>query len=239
MRGTRVAMVVVGSLLALVGFALTAGGAVLVWAHTTQRDAAGYYTTGTERLDTSTYALVAEADFGTEPGQRGWVPDHPLGTVRLRASSPAGDVFVGIARTADLEGWLGGVAREEVHELEYGPFRADSTLLAGDAPVGLPAEQPFWVASSVGAGRQTLRWESDAGRWSAVVMNADASRGVVVDLSVGSRTGVLLPIGLGVGAGGVALLAGGVALLVVAVRRHGEEPPVPATPGTVVAGDDG
>ena len=56
MRTARVLLIVFGALGALVGLALTAGGAVVMWAYTTQRDAAGFFTTDTERLETPTVA---------------------------------------------------------------------------------------------------------------------------------------------------------------------------------------
>lgn len=234
--GSRVALLVIGSMLALVGFAFVLGGGALVWAHTTQRDSDGWYTTSTERLDTSTYALVAEADFGTEPGAPGWFPDRPVGTVRIEAAAPDGALFVGIARTAAVDRWLGDVARERVRELRYGPFHTESTLLAGGAPDGTPGAQDFWVARSEGPGQQSVRWESEPGRWTAVVMNADGSRNVAADLAVGARTWILLPIGLGLGVAGLALLAGGVALSLVGARRDVDAPKVPDTPRVLVAG---
>ena len=46
-------------------------------------------------------------------------------------------------------------------------------------------------------GTQALTWKPDVGRWAVVVMNADGSRRVAADVSVGAKTGVLLPIGIG------------------------------------------
>ena len=62
MSGGRIALLVVGSLLALIGLGAAAGGGVLLWAHETQRDADGYFTTSTERLrSASTEARVGGA----------------------------------------------------------------------------------------------------------------------------------------------------------------------------------
>ncbi len=57
----------------------------------------------------------------------------------------------------------------------------------GGPPEGPPAEQTFWVASATGAGEQTLEWEPEDGSWNVVVMNADGSRGVAADLSIGAE----------------------------------------------------
>ena len=52
------------------------------------------------------------------------------------------------------------------------------------------------AASVAGKGTQELLWPSEGGRWTIVVMNADAHAGVTADVSVGAKTGILLPIGI-------------------------------------------
>jgi len=96
---------IVGALAAIIGAALLIGGAALVWAHGTQRDADGYYTSRSRTFATATYALTADVDLGKAPGERGWTIGHPVGTVRITATAPAGaaPLFVGIAPTADVD----------------------------------------------------------------------------------------------------------------------------------------
>ena len=108
MRPAKIVLVVVGALLALASLGLVAAGATLVWAHTTQRDATGFYTTPTEPLQTRSYALTSQVDLGARPSERDWVPAHPLGTVRIRASAVTGGgaVFIGIGRQAAVDAWL-------------------------------------------------------------------------------------------------------------------------------------
>ena len=79
----RVVAIVIGTVLAFLAFiALALGGAAL-WAHTTQRDADGWFNSSWHRLDTSTRALTAEGvDLGDiRGGPEDWIPD--LGPVRL------------------------------------------------------------------------------------------------------------------------------------------------------------
>src|SRR5512138_3416790 len=83
--GGKVALLIAGALLAIVGFVATLGGATLIWAHTTQRDSSGFYNTSTERFSTATYALTSRVDLGRAPGEHDWTLAHPVGTVRLRA----------------------------------------------------------------------------------------------------------------------------------------------------------
>jgi hypothetical protein len=52
-RGGGVALVVLGSIMALIAFGLLAAGGVLMWADQTQRDATGYLTSPTTRLAAS------------------------------------------------------------------------------------------------------------------------------------------------------------------------------------------
>ena len=60
MKPIRVVLLVLGSLIALLGFGLVAGGAGLGWALATQRDDAGFFATSTERLETDSYALTSD-----------------------------------------------------------------------------------------------------------------------------------------------------------------------------------
>lgn len=156
----RIVMAVAGALVALLGLGLLGGGALLVWAHTTQRDAAGYFATSTEHFATLTYALTSRVDLGEAPDEGDWIFDHPVGTVRIRAT-PGTPVFVGIGRQGDVGRWLAGVAHELVEGADFGPFDPESTAVTGDRPPGSPFDQGFWAVSVSGAGRQTLRWPSE------------------------------------------------------------------------------
>src|SRR3954469_183190 len=104
-RRNRPVPLVIGILLALVGFPLLLGGLGLGWAMATQRDDDGFFHTPTEQLTTETVALSSEVvNFG-EAGPNDWWPDRDLATVRLRArSTHASAVFIGIAPRAAVAG---------------------------------------------------------------------------------------------------------------------------------------
>jgi hypothetical protein len=240
----RIFLVAAGALVALLGAGIAIGGSALVWAHGTQRDSAGYYTTSTEHFATSTYALTSRIDLGRAPGGHDWTIAHPVGTVRLRATGEDRPLFIGIGPESDVDRWLTGVAHERVAGANFGPFRPDSTVVAGDRPPAAPLEQPFWVASASGTGLQTLRWPSEGGDWTIVVMNADTTPGLAADVNAGARTGVLLPIGMGLGAFGLLLLGAASALLFFGLRHQLASevvpgPVHPAAPGTYPARLDG
>jgi len=229
MRAGRIVLIVCGALAALIGFGLTTGGGALIWAHTTQRDASGYYTSGAHGYATSTAALTSTADFGATAGPD-WASFARIGTLRLqvRSSQP---MFVGVAPRADVDAWLAGVAHDRVTDVSFSPFRVTYQRRPGAALPSPPASQAFWVASVSGPGLQTLTWDLHHGQWALVVMNSDATPGVAADVAVGAKTGLLLPIGIGLGVTGLLLLGASALMLVLGVRR--DEPA-----GTAASGPD-
>ena len=234
---------VISAVLALIGAGLTLGGGALVWAHATERDADGYYSSAPDLFSTPSYALTGTIDGGDGPDGRG-VFQRPLATIRVIVESPADRaLFVGIAPEPDVDRWLAGVAHEEVTRVDFGPFRRKSTVVSGTRIPSSPADQTFWAAASTGRGRQEILWPVEDGRWSVVVLNSDASAGVTADVEVGARTGLLLPIGLGLGFSGLLLLAVATALCFRALRHHAAVPVVrqaaPAPLGTYPARLDG
>jgi hypothetical protein len=211
----RVVAVVFGSLGALLGVALLLAGVALVLTHAFARDSDGYYTSGTERLSTGTYAIVAEdIDLGSEAVDV--VPEDVLGRVRIRAERPGGgDLFVGIGPEREVAAYLRGVARADVDDLD--PPRYSTTR--GGPPRQPPSAERFWVASAEGPGRQALDWEVEAGQWTIVAMNADGARRVVLDADVAAKVGWFLGVGIGLLAVGLLLVVGGIVLTVGAARR--------------------
>ena len=88
----RIAMIVAGSLVALVALCLIAGGAYGLWLHTTQRSD-GYVMTSSERFATGTYALATRTLHISSdvPGflyGRDWLGDGLVDEPRAAASVP-------------------------------------------------------------------------------------------------------------------------------------------------------
>jgi len=223
----HVVLTVLGALLIAGALALGAIGTLLVWAHATQRDADGFFSSDRGRLETLTYAITSEkVDLGVEPGGRGSRFDlGDLATVRLTVT-PLGDkpIFIGIAPEDDVARYLDGVARAEIADLDVDPFKVTYRFFEGGAPTGPPTDQPFWAASAEGSGTRTLEWDLESGQWTVVAMNADGSAGVGLDASVGVKADWLLPVGVGLlVASGVAALVGAVLLVVgiIGLTRQG------------------
>lgn len=218
----RIAALIGGSFLALIASALVLAGVILVLVHATQRDADGYYSADPQRLSTPTAALTAEGlDLGDVRGSDELL-DAIDARVRVRAArADGGPVFVGIAREADLDRFLAGVAHEQVRDIDHDEVISDRAVGRARAPV--PGTRDIWVAQASGPGTRTLRWDATGGRWAAVVMNADGSPGVVADVTVAARTGALLPIGLGLLGGALVVGMLAAALLLAGVRFPPED----------------
>jgi hypothetical protein len=229
----RVVLIVLGSILVLFGLALLAGGGFLLWADRTQRED-GYVTTPSERFATPTYALTrTRLDVDTDGP--GWLLNESwFGKIRIRGESPGAKMlFIGIGPEPAVAKYLGSVAHASVVDIDFDPFRAKYRPIAGGAPQGPPTEQRFWAASASGAGAQTVTWTVRDGDWSVVLMNADGSRGVVADIDLGAKLSFLLWVAIGLLVGGLLVVAGSTALIVLAARTRqpSPAPPVPPTAG--------
>ena len=227
--GGRIAMLVVGSLLALIALGLMASGAYGLWLHTTQRSD-GYVMTSSERFTTGGYALATKtlhisSDVPSFLYGRDW-----LGDVRIRGQSanPNRPLFIGIARKDDVDRYLAGVAHSEVVDVSANAFGSSYSPSYRAQPGGKPAIAPnratFWAARVAGSGSQALTWSVKQGRWAVVVMRPDGSRGVSADLAAGAKLPALLWASIGVLVFGMLMLGGGAAL----IYFGGREPRVPA-----------
>jgi hypothetical protein len=221
MKASRIVMIVVGAILALIGFAMVAGGIAAVVAYATARTD-GYFETGEVRLTSPTYAITSDdVDLASDPGDADWLIDRgALGTVRL-VVDPATEgtpIFVGVAPTGDVAEYLDGVSRDVIRDFELSPDRVSYRRVPGEATPAPPAEQPFWAAQLTTDQSDELTWEVESGDWTVVVMNADASRGIDLDARVGIKLDWLLPAIIGLLAVGLVLLAGGTVLVVFGSR---------------------
>jgi hypothetical protein len=217
----RVTAVIAGAVAGLVAFALLVGGGVLLYADG-QKDHDGYVSTGSDRFHTSTYALATD-DLDVDTDMPGWLDDGAaLGHVRLKATSRDGKpIFVGIARTKDVDAYLRGTGHATVTDVDYAPFRASYRTHGGEQPAP-PVAQRFWTAAANGDGTQSVDWKVRDGNWSVVVMNADASKDVDAGVSAGSNAPWLSAAGWVTIGGGTLLMVVAATLVFVGVRRPRE-----------------
>jgi len=218
--GARVALLATAGVMGLMAMCLLALGTISLWGES-KRDAQGYISTGSDRYQASTYALSTD-DLDVDGDVPGWLVDEDAyGELRLRVDS-AGDepVFVGIAPTADVDGYLAGTDHTELSDVDYSPFEPTYRDHQGARRPAAPGDEGFWTTSTQGPGEQTLDWDVQAGHWSVVVMNADGSRGVDAGVSAGLKVSFLGPLGWSLLGGGALFLLAAGGLLYSGVRKH-------------------
>jgi len=232
----RVVSIVLGSLLGIIGLGLLAAGASLGWALGTQRDDAGFFTTSTERVSTDSYALTSdELDLG-RPDPDAWWAERDLATVRITVDGTgARPVFVGIGPTSAVDAYLADVPHDHLTEITRGSSPTDHRRehADGTSVPRRPADQTFWVAQASGGATQTVTWDLEPGRWTIVVMNAEATAEVDADIELGGRIEYLVPLAIALAIGGGTLLGGAVWIRIRSgrTRRSFEDPTSPATFG--------
>jgi hypothetical protein len=227
----RIALLVTGCVVALVSFGLLVGGGVALWAHTTHRDDDGYYSSSRETFVTEGYALRSDdLDLGTD-GPDWLFEEGRLARIRLEGDSaePGTELFFGIGPEDDVEQYLEGVEHDVVVDFDVDPFEVEYRNEAGDRTPAPPGSQPFWAERGVGR----VEWDVDEGRWVGVVMNADASPGVVAEISVGAKTRLVLWAGLI--ALGLGLLLAAVAALLIWLAVRGAPAVTAAAPAPPLA----
>ncbi len=224
MRPGRIVALIAGCLLVLPAVAILVGGVVLGLGYVAERDDDGYFDVSLDRLQSTTPAITAEdADLRADPGSPDWVLDALDADVRLRVTgaNATDELFIGIAREADLDRYLSGVAHDELIDVND-DMEGQFTRRVGSMAVAAPTSQSFWVASASGVGEQELTWQATSGRWAAVLMNADGAPGLAADVNVGAKAGFVLPLSLLLI--GVGVLFTGIAgvLITAGVRRPPE-----------------
>jgi len=182
------------SITGLIAFALFLAGGLMLWANGHYKDADGYLSTGAQRFNSREYAITTPKleVGGGAPGFL--IKADRYGEIRLETMAKGGrPLFVGVARTADVDAWLRGASFSEVSDIDYAPFNATYAEHHGTRKPGPPARQTFWAAS----GEHALHWDVESGDWSVVVMNADGSRGVAAAVSAGAKVPYIAEVAYG------------------------------------------
>src|SRR5437764_3274100 len=137
--GARIALVVAGSLTALIATGLLLGGGVALWADG-KKDDAGYLSTSRHQFAARTAALATNNLDIDLDGAQALVDSGDLGKVRLEvASKTRKPIFVGIARTRDVAAYLRGTAHTTLTDVNSDPFEAGYRDHAGRYAATAPA----------------------------------------------------------------------------------------------------
>ena len=193
--------IVAGCLMILPALGMLAGGITLTVAHGVADD--GFFDVTLDRVESDGVAVAAVDlwDEAADDEDWPWVLDWLDLDIRIEAD-PAlttDEVFIGIARTDDVEAYLADSRWDEVTDfVDREPVYVARGTEADEQTraVEPPAEETFWTAQVTGIDAERLDWEARNGDWSVVVMNADGTPGVAADVTVGVHSGAVLPIGI-------------------------------------------
>jgi hypothetical protein len=180
----RIALVLVSILFLLFG------GFCVVPSFVTYRalDSDGYIS-GDGRMTTQSAALVTRTAQFKEITEKE-VEENRVGgdtVLRIRAERvDGGDVVVAVGAADTIQSFLVRGSSETVNDLEFDPLDYRGVAVGGGRD--LPAPDPALFAEfATGPGRQEIQWTVQAGEWRALIMNADGSANVDVDVDFGVR----------------------------------------------------
>lgn len=208
-RRLHVAGAVAGGLVALVGVAALLS-AIAALALDRTRGGDGYVAVFEDAVETDTYAAVTEGLRIRFSGAPEWlIGPAEAGTIQVKVSDQgSNELFVGVAAESDVDSWLAGVAHDR-YDGGLGPIAER----AGGAPAGRPEDQDIWLTSTTAAGTGVLTWSTRSPQPALVVMNADASPGLSVKITVGASVERLATLGFVLIGAGVVMMAAGTAVV--------------------------
>ncbi len=231
MRIGKLISAIIGGMMILVGFGMAVGGAVAV----ALPDDEGWIESPRFLVSSDAVALVGDdidVDLDRKfVGGRTFVSWEAIPARLAFDSRNDKDVFIGIAREADVDQYLDGVTIDRVDLFNdhrgRGLDHGGDGLVVGTSDVVAPTDQDFWVASSTTG---ELDWEVADGEWTIAVLNTDGSPGVDVAVTAAAKVPFLRGIGVGLIIFGVTGLALGATLVYFGVRQVPERPASPAPP---------
>lgn len=196
-----------------------------------------YLTLEAQRYESIGHAIISPPIVFDEvpTDSPGLPPLEDIASFQLRATPviPNQELFIGVADTSDVETNLDDVPHAIFENTDWSHDRGpdqwseapDARLqeIGGAEAPAPPGEQDFWAAPVSGAGTQELTFDLQQGQWTLVVMNADGSRPVWVDLEAGARTELLGPVGPGLLIAGLIGLVVGIPLLLFGAAGLGRD----------------
>ena len=219
-------LLVFGMLAAVLGLVLSAIGVTAMSIDAAQRDGR-YLEFATEDIQTTGYALVSESltvELAEPYGAQGLQPGE-IASIQVMATSsvPDQEIFIGIGPSSDVSSYLQDVPYSHLGNVSGPTFGYDTgpwfdtqekAVTAGTSAPSNPAEETFWTQSASGTETQEVTWDLEAGQWSLVIMNADASRPVWVEVQAAVRSDLTADV---LGSAGAGLLLTGLLALTVGI----------------------
>lgn len=190
------------------------------------------YVTGEGRMTTTSAAFITRTAQFREVSEEEVEENRVGGDTIIRISAQrmdGGDVAVGIAEAEALQTYLVRGSSETVNDLEFDPFDYRGVAVGGGRPLPEPDPALFDEFAS-GPGRQEVSWTVTSGEWRALIMNADGSANIDVEVDIGVRFPYLRGFAIaGIIIGAFFLLLG-VAILAILFRPGRNKPRPPQEP---------
>lgn len=230
MRIGKIILFIFGLIGLLTSMGFFFGGGAIILADNTIKDSDSFYSTRTIQIESGTYAVVTGSADIYLGGKWDW---GSLATFKVAGSNndPAEQIFIGIARTSDIDAYLNGVEYSEITRFSMFPDNLSYSNHSGVVVPGAPVDQSFWTASSYGAGTETLEWDVESGRYSLLLMNGDGSEGIDLDVEFGLKIPWLIGVGIGLLLMGLIGIIISIVLIFLAFRsspNRNMSTPVPA-----------
>lgn len=201
---TKIMLIIVSILLFALGIVAIAGGAlVLYWNSAT--DGEGYFISPVHEVRSSANAFA----LWVAPMQSGstfsWLGEDNIAQTKwiIKSVDSGTQVFAGWTKAASGEAYLSQFRYETPDkgwhwriDAYYAEIDIPSTKIVNQgAPPRTPADEIFWTDSAVTADSATIywdpSWEQSAGMNIIILMNADGTAGVDVDLQLGFKVPIL------------------------------------------------
>ena len=233
MSAGRIVLLIVGIIFILISIGAMFAGGAIIWASRFHRDAEGFHVTDPLRINSGTYAVISDAiEFDEGASQAlNWLGLDKI-KIEVENNDPSQSVFVGIARSRDIDAYLEDVKHDEITSVDIFDSSFDYERKPGEMLPEPPGTQDFWVEEAQGRGPQEIVFDIEEGEFTVLAMNADAAEGVDLEAVFGIKSsGVILLLGIVFTIIGVLLLAGGVIMVIFGAKSpKGSQPAVPPPP---------
>ncbi|WP_240195348.1 DUF4389 domain-containing protein [Nocardioides faecalis] len=215
----RVVTMTIGATLVAVSLWFLAAATVVGVVDVGAKDRDGYFMSDAEQLSTQTSAIISRSVDLHEGWSGDDLPDLLTGDVRVTAEPGSGtELFLGLARTRDVEAYLAGVDHVVLTDLDDDGRPEYRTRTGSGTGVTPPGDQDFWTVQDSGTGKLSVDWRPTEGEWTYVVMNADGSPDVRSDVAVGAELPIIGGLAAVLAVTGLVLLLIGLVLVVIALR---------------------
>ncbi len=179
-------------LIAAVFFLLS--GIYFLSQNSTTKDSQGFFSTWGFNVQKDSSAIVLEPD-GIEFDINWDMGSIGVFKVLTDMETRGKEFFIGSASVEDARSYLTGVEYDKITGLWIFPPRADYQRFNGDTLPVDPVSQDFWIDTISGKGTKELIWDPEHD--SLIIMNADGSAGLDLNIQVKTKAAVLFIAGIG------------------------------------------